>query len=68
MRPQWDIDVSKAIDEHRVVAAYDGDVLVGRAMIWPFTQYWGGRALPMAGIAGVVVSPEHRGPRRRHRA
>jgi predicted acetyltransferase len=60
LRPQWDIDVSKAIDEHRVVAAYDGDVLVGRAMIWPFTQYWGGRALPMAGIAGVVVSPEHR--------
>ncbi len=60
LRPQWDIDVSKAIDEHRVVAAYDGDVLVGRAMIWPFTQYWGGRALPMAGIAGVVISPEHR--------
>ena len=60
MRPQWDIDVSKAIDEHRVVAAYDGDVLVGRAMIRPFTQYWGGRALSMAGIAGVVISPQHR--------
>ena len=61
MRPQWEVDVAKAIDEHRVVAAYDDDVLVGRAMIWSFTQYWGGRALPMAGIAGVVVSPEHRG-------
>jgi len=60
LRPQWDIDVSKAIDEHRVVAAYDGDVLVGRAMIRPFTQYWGGRALSMAGIAGVVISPQHR--------
>ncbi len=61
MRPQWEADVAKAIDEHRLVAAYDGGVLVGRAMIRPFTQYWGGRALPMAGIAGVVVSPEHRG-------
>ncbi len=30
-------------------------------MIRPFAQYWGGRVLPMAGIAGVVVSPEFRG-------
>ena len=30
-------------------------------MIRPFTQYWGGRLLRMAGIAGVVVAPEYRG-------
>lgn len=61
VRPQWEIDVAEAIDERRLVAAYDGDKLVGRSMIWPFTQYWGGRALPMAGIAGVVIAPEYRG-------
>lgn len=60
MRTGWDADVTKAIDEHRLVAAYDGDVLVGRAMIWPFQQYWGGQVLAMAGIAGVVIAPEYR--------
>ena len=42
-------------------AVYDGDLLVARALIRPFTQYWGGRPLQMAGVAGVVVSPEYRG-------
>ncbi len=60
-RPQWEVDVAKAVDEGRVLAAYDQGLLVARAMIWPFSQYWGGRVLPMAGIAGVVVSPEYRG-------
>lgn len=44
-----------------MLAAYDGDLLVARALIRPFTQYWGGRLLPMAGVAGVVVAPEYRG-------
>ena len=61
VRPQWEKDVLTAIDAGRLLAAYDGDLLVARAMIRPFVQYWGGRAMPMAGIAGVVVSPEYRG-------
>ena len=60
-RPQWESDVAKAAHEGRVLAAYDDGLLVARAMIWPFSQYWGGQVLPMAGIAGVVVSPEYRG-------
>lgn len=60
-RPQWEADVATAIDEGRVLAAYDDGLLVARAMVWPFAQYWGGRVLSMAGIAGVVVSPEYRG-------
>ncbi len=60
-RPGWDDLVSKAIEERRIVAVYDDALLVGRAMIHAFTQCWGGRELAMAGIAGVVVSPEYRG-------
>ncbi|HEY7043601.1 MAG TPA: GNAT family N-acetyltransferase [Nocardioidaceae bacterium] len=59
--PGWHAGVEKAIDEGRTLAAYDGDLLVARALIWPFRQFWGGRVLAMAGIAGVVVAPEYRG-------
>jgi predicted acetyltransferase len=60
-RPGWEERARAAVDEGRSVGVYDGRLLVGRAMIWPFRQWWGGRPLPMAGIAGVVVSPEYRG-------
>ncbi len=60
-RPQWEADVRAAIEQGRVVAVYDGDLLVGRANICPFAQWWGGRLVTMAGIAGVVVAPEYRG-------
>jgi predicted acetyltransferase len=53
--------IRKSIDDGTTIGAYDGDVLVGRALIWRFRQWWGGRDLPMAGVAGVVVAPEHRG-------
>jgi predicted acetyltransferase len=51
----------KSIEADRMIGAYDGDVLLGRALIRPYHQWWGGRGLPMAGVAGVVVAPEHRG-------
>lgn len=60
-RPKWEKDTERAIADRRALAAYDGDLLVARATIRPYAQYWGGQALPMAGIAGVVVSPEYRG-------
>jgi len=60
-RPAWVSSVQKAIEERRTIAVYDDEVLVGRAMLWPFRQYWGGREVAMAGVAGVVVSPESRG-------
>ncbi|MEP6666851.1 MAG: GNAT family N-acetyltransferase [Nocardioidaceae bacterium] len=60
-RPGWESDARAAVDARRVLGVYDGSLLVGRAMIWPFRQFWGGRDLAMAGIAGVVVAPEHRG-------
>ncbi|MEJ7774303.1 MAG: GNAT family N-acetyltransferase [Nocardioidaceae bacterium] len=60
-RPGWEASVHKAVDERRTIAVYDDGLLVGRAMIWAFQQYWGGRPVAMAGVAGVVVSPEYRG-------
>jgi predicted acetyltransferase len=60
-RPDWEAMARAAIEEGRSVGAYDGSLLVGRAMFWPFRQWWGGRVLSMAGVAGVVVSPEYRG-------
>jgi predicted acetyltransferase len=60
-RADWEARALVAVQEGRSVGVYDGDLLVGRAMIWPFRQWWGGRVLPMAGVAGVVVSPEYRG-------
>jgi predicted acetyltransferase len=40
---------------------FAGDELVATTRIHAYRQLWGGRALPMAGIAGVVVAPEWRG-------
>jgi predicted acetyltransferase len=60
-RADWEQRARTAIDEGRSIGVYDGALLVGRAVIWSFRQWWGGRVLPMAGVAGVVVSPEYRG-------
>lgn len=48
------------IEQRRVLGVFDGDRLAGTAKIRPFTQSWGGRPVPMAGVAGVVVAPEYR--------
>jgi predicted acetyltransferase len=60
-RPRWMAMQERAITERRLLAVYDGAVAVAMARIMPFRQWWHGAALPMAGIAGVVVAPEHRG-------
>lgn len=50
-----------AIDERRLLGAYVDGQVAGTARINNFRQWWHGRDLPMAGIAGVVMAPEHRG-------
>ena len=52
---------TQAIEASRVLGLYDGAALVAVARINDLTQWWAGRSLPMAGVAGVVVAPEHRG-------
>lgn len=45
----------------RVVAAYDGDRLLGAVVTLDFDQFWGGASLACGGVSGVVVAPEARG-------
>lgn len=58
---KWRSMQERAIAEGRLLAAYDGRQLVATARITAFRQWWHGRAMPMAGIGGVVVAPEWRG-------
>jgi predicted acetyltransferase len=60
-RSQWRTMQERAIDEHRLLGAFDGARLVAMARITAFRQWWQGMSLPMAGIGGVVVAPEYRG-------
>ena len=60
-RPGWYDFHQKLIPQRRCLVVHDGDRVVAAARAWDMRQWWGGRSLPMAGIAGVVVAPEHRG-------
>ena len=44
-----------------LLGAYDGGRLLGTARYLDIRQWWGGRAMPMAGVAGVKTAPEARG-------
>jgi predicted acetyltransferase len=44
-----------------LLAAFDRGRMVGGLRVIPLGQWFGGRCLTMAGIAGVVVAPEARG-------
>lgn len=57
----WKARHTAAIAERRVLAAYVGGRVAAMARINPYRQWWHGRDLPMGGVAGVVVGPEHRG-------
>jgi predicted acetyltransferase len=45
----------------RCLGAFDGGRLVGTALYHDMRQWWYGRPVPMAGVAGVKVAPEYRG-------
>jgi len=60
-REWWNTVQDTSIAQRRVLGVFDGDRLVGSAKARPFRQFWGGRPVAMAGIAGVVVAPEYRG-------
>jgi predicted acetyltransferase len=60
-RPGWLARTARAVAEGRFVAAFDGPRQVGGAYYHDMRQWWGGRCLPMAGVAGVKIAPEVRG-------
>jgi len=49
------------LDAGRMLGVLAGDEVIAAARILPMQQSWGGRPVLMAGVAGVVVAPEHRG-------
>ena len=53
--------VEAVVTAGRCLAAFDGDRLVGTAFYLDMRQWWYGRPVPMAGVASVMVAPEHRG-------
>lgn len=50
-----------AADVGQLLGVYDGSRLAGVARYHRFGQWWHGRSVQMAGVAGVVVAPEDRG-------
>jgi hypothetical protein len=53
--------VQASVDGGAIIGAFDGDRLVGSARYHIMRQWWHGRSMPMAGVAGVKVAPEERG-------
>ena len=60
-REAWFQGRKEAIAAGRLIGAYHGSRLVASARLRPFRQFWGGHELSMAGMAGVVVTPDYRG-------
>src|SRR5680860_839419 len=61
MRQWWNSLQDELIAARRAIGVFDGRRLVALAKARSFQQFWGGRPVPMSGIAGVVVLPEYRG-------
>jgi predicted acetyltransferase len=59
-RDQWLDELNACVAESRLLGVWDGGELVGAARFYPMLQWWQGRAVPMAGVAGVKVAPEAR--------
>jgi predicted acetyltransferase len=60
-KDEWRKTALEFLRDGRYLGVVDGDQLVAAARIWPLEQWWGGRRMPMGGVAGVVVAPEYRG-------
>ena len=58
---RWQAEHEPAVRDRRFLGAFAGRRLVAAAQFHDMTQWWNGRAVPMAGVAGVTVAPEERG-------
>jgi GNAT superfamily N-acetyltransferase len=52
---------AESVAAGRHVGAFAGQQLIGTAGYLDMRQWWHGRSMPMAGVAGVKVAPEARG-------
>lgn len=60
LRDWWNGVQQESINEHRAIGVFDGERLLGHAKVRSYQQFWGGRPMPMGGVAGVVVAPDAR--------
>jgi len=51
----------RSVTAGELLGAFDGARLIGSARYHPMREWWRGRSMPMAGVAGVKVAPEDRG-------
>ena len=61
MRDWWNKVQQESINERRAIGVFDGERLLAHARVRSYQQFWGGRPMPMGGVAGVVVAPDARG-------
>lgn len=61
MRGWWNEAQQESISEHRAIGVFAGERLLAHAKVRSYQQFWGGRPMPMGGVAGVVVEPDARG-------
>jgi predicted acetyltransferase len=59
--PSWLGGVRRSADAGQLFGVFDGRRPVASARYFPMRQWWHGRPVPMAGVAGVKVAPEERG-------
>jgi predicted acetyltransferase len=54
-------EIRESVEAGRHLGVFDRGRLVAAAKYFDMVQWWHGRSLPMAGVAGVTVAPEARG-------
>ena len=54
-------NIGPIVADGRCLGALEGNRMVGFALFLDMRQWWHGRAVPMAGVAGVKIAPEDRG-------
>jgi predicted acetyltransferase len=60
-REEWKQSHAALIDSGTSLGAFVGGRPAGAAYYHDMRQWWYGRSLPMAGVAGVKMAPEYRG-------
>src|SRR5512145_2863844 len=74
LEPAWELDrdafhvpdyrrplFERTFDPARAIGAFEGGRLLALAGTYGMAQYFGGRAVPMGGLASVSVVPDRRG-------
>ncbi len=59
--PRWLALLQACVDAGQMIGVFDGGRLIASARYHAMRQWWQGRSMPMAGVAGVKVAPEERG-------